>query len=188
MQKCDKCKGLLKSPFFKESGVNRSTRRANKVNYIYKLNNDDDLKRSTDHIFNNKKINNRSDLPSSSNIHSVNNIIGRVFLADGTEYQVTVEQEQRFRTVYPDIDVKSHLLQMQEWSKSNPEKRPSRKNALRFINGWLGRNQKDMEQARVVSKDKAAGRTAAGAPPNRFHNFKEREYDMKELEKQFVNR
>ena len=76
LQKCDKCKGLLKSPFFKESGVNRSTRRANKVNYIYKLNNDDDLKRSTDHIFNNnKKINNRSDLPSSSNIHSVNNII-----------------------------------------------------------------------------------------------------------------
>lgn len=189
LQKCDKCKGLLKSPFFKESGINRSTRRANKVNYIYKLNNDDDLKRSTDHIFNNnKKINNRSDLPSSSNIHSVNNIIGRVFLADGTEYQVTVEQEQRFRTVYPDIDVKSHLLQMQEWSKSNPEKRPSRKNALRFINGWLGRNQKDMEQARAVSKDKAAGRTAAGTPPNRFHNFKEREYDFRELTRQFVNR
>lgn len=90
--------------------------------------------------------------------------------------------------MYPDIDVKSHLLQMQEWSKSNPEKRPSRKNALRFINGWLGRNQKDMEQARVVSKDKAAGRTAAGAPPNRFHNFEEREYDFRELTRQFVNR
>ena len=111
-----------------------------------------------------------------------------MYLADGTEYQVTAEQEQRFQAAYPDIDVKSHLLQMQEWSESNPDKRPFRKNALRFINGWLGRNQKEMEQARAVSKDKASGRAAAGAPPNRFHNFKEREYDFKKLEEQLVNK
>ena len=188
LQKCDKCKGLLKSPFFKKNGVDRPKVRTEEGEYIDIVNYD---QKSKDLRSKNKGINNIYNTPSSSNSKSLSNIQGQTewfTLMDGTRYCLTGKQMERYREAYPGVDIPAELRRIRVWCNNNPARRKTRKGAARFLNGWLWRAQREFEQARAVSKDKAAGRTAAGAPPNRFHNFKEREYDFKKLEEQLVNK
>ena len=62
-------------------------------------------------------------------------------LNDNTVYGVTRQQADDFARLYPDVDVDRELCRMREWCLSNAEKRKSRNDIRRFINGWLSRAQ-----------------------------------------------
>lgn len=62
-------------------------------------------------------------------------------LNDGTEYPVYQEQCQEWAGLYPAVDVIQQLRGMRGWLLSNPSKRKTSKGVLRFITGWLSREQ-----------------------------------------------
>ena len=62
-------------------------------------------------------------------------------LNDNTVYGVTRQQADEYARLYPDVDVDRELCRMREWCLSNAERRKSRNDIRRFINGWLTRAQ-----------------------------------------------
>ena len=62
-------------------------------------------------------------------------------LNDGTVYTVSEEQCQEWAGLYPAVDVIQQLRNMKGWLDSNPDRRKTRRGILRFITGWLSREQ-----------------------------------------------
>lgn len=62
-------------------------------------------------------------------------------LNDGTEYPITVAQINEWRTLYPAVDVEQELRNMRGWLDANRAKRKTKNGILRFIAGWLAREQ-----------------------------------------------
>ena len=62
-------------------------------------------------------------------------------LNDGSEYPISQEQCQEWAGLYPAVDVIQQLRNMRGWLDSNPSRRKTRKGVLRFITGWLSREQ-----------------------------------------------
>ncbi len=62
-------------------------------------------------------------------------------LNDGTEYAVTEEQYQEWAALYPAVDVQQQLRNMKGWLIGNPTKRKTARGIVRFITGWLSREQ-----------------------------------------------
>ena len=62
-------------------------------------------------------------------------------LNDGTAYGVTRAQADEFAALYPAADVMRELRKMRGWCLSNPDKCKTRRGVLKFINGWLAREQ-----------------------------------------------
>ena len=62
-------------------------------------------------------------------------------LNNGTDYLVSVEQCHEWAGLYPAVDVMQQLRSMKGWLDSNPTKRKTRGGILRFINGWLAKEQ-----------------------------------------------
>lgn len=79
-------------------------------------------------------------------------------LNDGTGYAVSQEQSQEWAGLYPAVDVIQQLRNMKGWLDANPAKRKTRKGVLRFINGWLAR-----EQDRGGSRQQSGGQARRGA-------------------------
>lgn len=92
-------------------------------------------------------------------------------LNDGTLYDVTENDVEKFQQLYPGIDVIQEIRKIVGWCDSNPKNRKTRGGAKRFINGWLSRSQ-----------DRAGKVTVNRAPStNRFHNFDQRDTDYDAL-------
>lgn len=62
-------------------------------------------------------------------------------LNDKSEYPISKEQCQEWAGLYPAVDVIQQLRKMQGWLNSNPTRRKTRNGILRFINGWLAKEQ-----------------------------------------------
>jgi len=62
-------------------------------------------------------------------------------LNDGTEYPITKDQIEEFRELYPAVDIEQALRDMRGWCVTNPRKRKTKHGILRFINGWLAKEQ-----------------------------------------------
>ena len=62
-------------------------------------------------------------------------------LNNGTDYLVSVEQCHEWAGLYPAVDVMQQLRSMKGWLDANPTKRKTRGGILRFINGWLAKEQ-----------------------------------------------
>ena len=43
--------------------------------------------------------------------------------------------------LYPNVDILQELKKMKGWCNANPTKRKTKRGILRFINGWLSREQ-----------------------------------------------
>lgn len=59
----------------------------------------------------------------------------------GEEFSVMPTQVDEFVDLYPAVDVKQALRSMRGWLLSNPTQRKTAKGMVRFINGWLEREQ-----------------------------------------------
>jgi len=62
-------------------------------------------------------------------------------LNDKSEYSITQEQVAEWSELYPAVDVMLELRNIKAWAKANPKKRKTKGGALRFVNGWLAREQ-----------------------------------------------
>lgn len=101
---------------------------------------------------------------------------GRFLLNDGTEYAVSENDVVTYQQLYPGIDVRQELRNIQAWCLSNPKNRKTRNGAKRFLNGWLSRAQDSSRPEKKV------------ASTNKFNNFHQRTYDYEKLEKQLLER
>lgn len=81
-------------------------------------------------------------------------IVAQICLSDGTNYEITGSQSTIWQQAYPDLNVRSELLQAATWCKANPTRRKSRAGIERFIVSWLGRSQKQKNEAEVTNERK----------------------------------
>lgn len=90
-------------------------------------------------------------------------------LNDGSEYPITVDKVDKWKTLYPAVDVMQELRKMKGWCDANKTRRKTRTGVERFIVAWLAREQ-----------DKSPAKGAQGPqtrPQTRFHNLEERDDD-----------
>ena len=80
-----------------------------------------------------------------------------LLLIDGAEYGITKAQFEKWEKMYPAVDVMQELRKMDGWLDANPKKRKTKNGIMRFINGWLAR-----EQDRGGSRDRKQ-RTEGGS-------------------------
>lgn len=64
-----------------------------------------------------------------------------LLLNTGEMYPVSREKADRWRELYPAVDVSQELRNMAAWLESNPTKCKTKSGILRFCNGWLAREQ-----------------------------------------------
>lgn len=77
------------------------------------------------------------------------NVILTLPLNDKTEYPIYEEQEHEWAALYPAVDVIQQLRNMKGWLNANPKKRKTKAGILRFINGWLSREQDKRHTERI---------------------------------------
>ena len=59
----------------------------------------------------------------------------------GGEFTITPELAREFEADYPAVDVPQTLREIRAWCVSNPKRRKTRSGVLRFVNGWLAKEQ-----------------------------------------------
>ena len=78
-------------------------------------------------------------------------------LNDKSQYPIRQAQVDEWRGLYPAVDIMQELRKMAGWLDANPSKRKTKRGILRFVNGWLAR-----EQDKGGKKVENNGRNAAG--------------------------
>lgn len=74
-----------------------------------------------------------------------------ILLKNGTHYELSDEDYNRYSRTYPNIDIDQEFLKMESWCIDNPPLRKTRRGAPRFINGWLSKeNQKNASKSNTV--------------------------------------
>lgn len=63
-------------------------------------------------------------------------------------YSIASVCEERWRYVYPGLEIDREILRMAEWIEANPERKP-KKNWKRFMTLWLARNQAALERVEM---------------------------------------
>jgi len=92
-------------------------------------------------------------------------------LNDGSMYDIAENDADKYRQLYPGIDVMQELRNIVAWCDANPKNRKTRSGARRFLNGWLARAQNG-------ARKPAAGYTK---PTNRQLDFDQRDTDYEAL-------
>lgn len=64
-----------------------------------------------------------------------------LILNDKSNFPVYQKQVNEWEELYPAVNVAQELRNMSGWLNSNPKKRKTKSGILRFINGWLSREQ-----------------------------------------------
>ena len=101
-------------------------------------------------------------------------------LKDGTEYIVHPKQVAEWTELYPTVNILQELKKMRGWLTANPTRQKTTGGILRFIIGWLAR-----EQGEGTPKAGAKEPSKPEAPANRFNDFPQRDYDFDEIERRF---
>ena len=125
----------------------------------------------------NKKIS--SELKNSPRPEAVYKLL----MIDGNYHPVTQEVVDKYRGLYPAVDVDQEFRKMIGWLDANPNNRKTPRGIGKFINGWLSRAQDSARPAHGKPKQ---------PPPNHFHNYEQRDvsYDsivMDRLKKELLN-
>lgn len=64
-------------------------------------------------------------------------------LKGGKKYSVKSSQVEEWSALYPAVDVRQQLRNMLGWLNANPDRQKTSKGILRFITGWLAREQQN---------------------------------------------
>lgn len=67
--------------------------------------------------------------------------IASMILNDGTYFNVSVSDFNKWAALYPAVDVMQELRKMVGWCDNNPRKRKTKSGIRRFINNWLAGEQ-----------------------------------------------
>lgn len=94
-----------------------------------------------------------------------------LILNDNTEYPIYQEDVEKWKTLYPAVDIVQELNKMYGWIDANPTRRKTKRGIKRFINNWLSKEQ-----------DKPKKQSFQGTTkPNTFMNFEQRNTDYDAL-------
>lgn len=75
-------------------------------------------------------------------------------LNDKSSYGVTQKQIDEWIELFPAIDVIQQLRNIKAWCISHPENRKTKRGALKFIFGWLTREQNSARPIRAPQKER----------------------------------
>lgn len=64
-----------------------------------------------------------------------------LILNDKTEYWIFEDQIAEWKELFPAVDVMQELRKMRSWLDSNTSRRKTKRGILRFVNGWLSKEQ-----------------------------------------------
>lgn len=64
-----------------------------------------------------------------------------ITLNDKSEYPIYQHMIDEWIELYPNVDIMQELRNMKGWCSANPERRKTKRGILRFIVGWLSREQ-----------------------------------------------
>lgn len=81
-------------------------------------------------------------------------------LNDGSDFPITANHVAEFTSLYPAVDVMQALRNMRAWSLTNPSRRKTRSGVLRFVNGWLAKEQ---DSPKRVGHGSTSNETLRGA-------------------------
>jgi hypothetical protein len=62
-------------------------------------------------------------------------------LNDGTSYELSTQEVENYKALYPAVDVEQQVRAMCGWLDANPKNRKTRSGIKRFINSWLSKEQ-----------------------------------------------
>lgn len=62
-------------------------------------------------------------------------------LNDKSEYPIYQKQIDEWALLYPSVDIQQQLRNMRGWLDANPKRRKTKNGVLRFITGWLSKEQ-----------------------------------------------
>lgn len=62
-------------------------------------------------------------------------------LNDGSDYPIFEAQVQEWAELYPSVDIMQQLRNMKGWLSGNKTRRKTKRGILKFITGWLAREQ-----------------------------------------------
>ena len=88
-----------------------------------------------------------------------------LILNDGTYYLVCAPEIQKYRELYPAVDIDQEFRKMIGWLDTHKSNRKTNRGINKFINGWISRAQ---DSARPPKKEEHR---------NQFQNFPQREMD-----------
>lgn len=74
-------------------------------------------------------------------------------LNDKSEFWIYGDQVEQWTELFPAVDVMQELRKMKAWLDSNPSRRKTKRGVLRFVTGWLSKEQdkgKAQPQRRVA--------------------------------------
>lgn len=105
---------------------------------------------------------------------------GKFILNDGTYFEITENDVAKYQQLYPGIDVRQQLRNIEGWCDANPTRRKTRNGARRFLNNWLSAEQNKGTKSSDPSQKQYQHQ-------NRFNNFHQRKYDYSALERQIMS-
>ncbi|MCD8356115.1 MAG: hypothetical protein LUE11_06050 [Clostridia bacterium] len=76
-----------------------------------------------------------------------------LILNTGQMYPVTQKQVDGWKQLYPGVDIEQALRSMAGWLEGNPTKRKTARGIVRFITGWLDRDQNSGRNQRKEVED-----------------------------------
>jgi len=100
-------------------------------------------------------------------------------LNDKSEYPIYEEQCQEWAGLYPAVDVIQQLRAMNGWLNANPKKRKTKSGILRFVNGWLAREQ---DRGRRETGPPSQHGHALPVRETSQHRYTQRQYTPEDLE------
>lgn len=68
-------------------------------------------------------------------------IVQKLILNDKSEYPIFEDHVTQWAELYPGVDILQELRKMRGWLEANPAKRKTKRGIMRFINGWLAKEQ-----------------------------------------------
>lgn len=99
--------------------------------------------------------------PSSALSAEIDGIEIELILNTGELYPVSKSKADRWRQLYPSVDVSQELKNMAAWLENNPAKRKTKTGILRFCNGWLAREQSKQQESAPSVQQKESENTSS---------------------------
>lgn len=87
-------------------------------------------------------------------------------LNDKSRYPIRQAQVDEWSGLYPAVDIMQELRKMAGWLDANPSKRKTKRGILRFVNGWLAREQDKGRTNASKSPQKRPSDTGPAINPN----------------------
>jgi len=98
------------------------------------------------------------------------------------EYPVLQAQVDEWAEAYPAVDVMQELREMRQWCLANLKRRKTRRGVLKFITGWLAREQDRGPSLRL--RERPPGRAGPRGSPSITHGG----FDLSELSEDELER